>query len=422
LASVNFLFRSTKPKAFLNLRLLYRYNNKDFSFGGKTKLLVTENYWKNIHFKRVKDIGHKNLQKEIGGHLSELEHHILNKFYNTNQSRIDKTWLQKVVESYYSPELESENEWPNELISYLDKYIELKSKDLRKQSIKNYKVVKNLLIRYESSRNIILRFSDINLNFKDDFEEYCRLQQYSENSINKALSTIKTVCNDAVAREINVNNQFRSFKITNLRTENIYLNFSEISDIIKLKDLPSFLDNAKDWLVISCFTGQRISDFMNFSSDNLRYHKDQVFLDFTQVKTNTAMSIPLHHEVLKILDRNNGNFPHKISDQKYNSYIKKVSEKAKINSLSKGKKSINISKIKGKSVIRRQEGIFPKYELVSSHIGRRSFATNFYGKMPTTYIMYITGHSTEKMLLKYIGKSNTDMAFDAGAYINKIEL
>ena len=42
--------------------------------------------------------------------------------------------------------------------------------------------------------------------------------------------------------------------------------------------------------------------------------------------------------------------------------------------------------------------------------------------MPTTYIMYITGHSSEKMLLNYIGKSNTDMAFDAAAYINNIDL
>ena len=41
---------------------------------------------------------------------------------------------------------------------------------------------------------------------------------------------------------------------------------------------------------------------------------------------------------------------------------------------------------------------------------RRSFATNLYGKLPTPLIMQITGHSTEKMFLNYIGKNSLDYA------------
>jgi integrase len=67
-------------------------------------------------------------------------------------------------------------------------------------------------------------------------------------------------------------------------------------------------------------------------------------------------------------------------------------------------------------VFRKKTDIFKKWELVSSHIGRRSFATNLYGKIPTTYLIYVTGHSTETMFLTYIGKSNKDIAMELTNY------
>ena len=45
----------------------------------------------------------------------------------------------------------------------------------------------------------------------------------------------------------------------------------------------------------------------------------------------------------------------------------------------------------------------PKYELVTSHIMRRSFASNYYGKIETPLLMNITGHSKESTFLTYIG-------------------
>ncbi|HHT22615.1 MAG TPA: hypothetical protein GXZ87_04795 [Bacteroidales bacterium] len=63
--------------------------------------------------------------------------------------------------------------------------------------------------------------------------------------------------------------------------------------------------------------------------------------------------------------------------------------------------------------IRKEVGIYPKWQLITSHVGRRSFATNFYGKLPTSFIKDITGHGTEAMLLKYIGKTSKDTAVEA---------
>ena len=65
---------------------------------------------------------------------------------------------------------------------------------------------------------------------------------------------------------------------------------------------------------------------------------------------------------------------------------------------------------------RKEVGMYKKWELVTSHIGRRSFATNFYGTIPTTYLINVTGHSTEAMFLNYLGKSNKDLAMELTNY------
>ena len=104
--------------------------------------------------------------------------------------------------------------------------------------------------------------------------------------------------------------------------------------------------------------------------------------------------IPMHPQVKEILEKRNG-FPERISDQKFNLYIKEVCEEAKINAMTEG------SKINPKTK-RKEKGLYPKYELVSSHICRRSFASNLYGKLPNLVIMGITGHQTEAQFLKYI--------------------
>jgi integrase len=133
------------------------------------------------------------------------------------------------------------------------------------------------------------------------------------------------------------------------------------------------------------------------------------------------MTIPISKEVRKILTKRNGEFPRAISDQKYNDYIKDVCKLAEINKICEGKKRISIAP-KGvkptKSDYRDVVGEFKKWELVSSHIGRRSFATNYYGKVPTTFLINITGHSSEKMFLNYIKKSNKDLALESYDYFN----
>jgi hypothetical protein len=69
-------------------------------------------------------------------------------------------------------------------------------------------------------------------------------------------------------------------------------------------------------------------------------------------------------------------------------------------------------KVEGSKKIdnRQVKGMYPKNELVSAHIGRRTFATLFWGVYSISELTYITGHSTEKSFSVYMKKGNREIA------------
>jgi hypothetical protein len=115
------------------------------------------------------------------------------------------------------------------------------------------------------------------------------------------------------------------------------------------------------------------------------------------------------------LNRNKGNFPSALSAQKFNKHLKDLCKIAKINQPTEG------AKVKDKTG-RKEPGIYPKHELVTSHICRRSFASNFYGEIPTALLISITAHATETQFLEYIGKTTNDYAIQIAEYWNKQQL
>ena len=412
MASINFLYRSTKDKSNLSLRLLFRYNGKDYVFGSKTKLEVEKTYWNKQHKKKSKDITITNKQTEINIELNKIENHILGAFNSANPDKVNKEWISAQVDLYYNP-TQKEKTIPTDLINYIDFYIDYRKDEVKKTSLKKFNVIKHKLQKLEKFRKKQILILDINNDFKNEFVSYCKNELYSQNTIQRELAIIKTFCIHARFLGLETHYQLDSLRLDKAKVEKIYLTFEELSRIeeINSDELTVSLDNAKDWLIISCYSGQRISDFMRFTENQIRIEEGKHFLEFTQMKTSKLTTIPIHPKILEILKKRNGKFPYRISDQKYNDYVKEVCKLAGIDEIVKGSKMLETEKGN-----RKQEGLYKKYELVTSHIGRRSFATNFYGKIPTTYLINITNHSSEAMFLNYIGKSNKDLAKETFKY------
>ena len=414
MASINYLYRSIKENSNLNLRLLFRNNGKDYVFGAKTKVEVTKYYWTKQSKKKSKDIEVTNKQADINNELNKIENHVLNAFKSVSIENINKDWLQTQIDNYYNPI--KETNIPTNLIDYIDFYIDYRKHEITETNKSKCRVIKNKLIKYETFIGKKILTKNINDNFKNEFVNYQKERMYSQNTIQREFVTIKTFCKHARYLGIETHPQLDALRIDKHKVEKIYLTFEDLTKIenISKNQLTDSLDNAKDWLIISCYTGQRVSDFMRFTDEQIRIENDKPLLEFTQKKTGKNMTVPLHPKVLEILNKRKGKFPYPISYQKYNDFIKTVCELAEINELTKGSKLVETET--DSKVYRKKTGMYKKYDLVTSHIGRRSFATNFYGTIPTTFLIYITGHSTESMFLNYIGKSNKDLALEITKY------
>ena len=413
MATVTFLYRSKKSTSTLNVRFLHRTSTgEDIVLGGKTNLEVSKHYWDKQHnLKRVSDVDILNKQVEVKKELANITNCILAAFKSTSLDQVDKEWFTDTLNSYYNPPTTKEEvKIPDTLIKYIEYYQTARKNELSNNSIKKIKVVKRKLERF-SNKPILIK--DIDLNFVTELKTHLTKEGYAPNTITRDIRYLKTFCNHAKYNGIETSYQLEKVQAKYIPTESIYLTPSEI-DLIescKTKQLPEHLENARKWLLISCYTGQRISDFLRFSMDIVRYEQNKPLIEFTQQKTGKIMTVPLSSKAIAILKEN----PLKISDQRYNDYIKLVCEEAGITQLVKGSKKVEIEEDSG--VYRKKEGMYKKCELVSSHIGRRSFATNNYGKIPTSFLKYVTGHTTESMFLEYIGKSNKDIALELSNYL-----
>jgi site-specific recombinase XerD len=433
MASINFLYRSPKDEANLVLRLLFTVRHSDyfvvrikngvaveefftdFVFGANTKFEVAKFYWSKQHKKKSKDIDITNEQTRVNIELNKIENHILKAFNLTDPTEINKDWLQNQIEYYYYPPTQPKT-LPTELIKYIEFYIDYRKYEIKEPSKKKFNVIKHKMERFQKFRKRIILISEINDNFKNEFVEYYKNQKYSQNTMHRELVSIKTFCKHARFLGLDTHPQLDGLRLDREKVDKIYLTFDELEKIEAISEdkLTKTLDNAKDWLIISCYTGQRISDFMRFTNDMIRIENGKNLLEFTQKKTDKIMTIPLHPKVSDTLQKREGMFPNAISDQKYNDYIKLVCEIAELTQKISGSKLNETSPKSG--VFRKETGIYRKCDLVSSHIGRRSFATNFYGTIPTSLLIGVTGHTTEAMYLTYIGKSNKDLAMELSNY------
>ena len=436
MATVNFHYRSTRERATLTLRLLFRNPNlpsivldkktrerievsyTDFLISANTNYEVSRDYWNNYHSKqRLKDIEVKNLQTDVNNQLSELENFILKAFEATAPGKVNKSWLKTTIENFYNPP--ETKEIPKDLISYIDYYLEYRKNEITEANRKKVKVTKNKMLRLQKELGKTILIKEINETFKKAYVDFSNNKAYSQNTQHREFVLIKTICFHARYLGLKTHHQLDGITLQREEGNFIYLTLQELEKIKEVDLKRDYLDNARDWLLISCFTGQRISDFMRFKPEMIRIEDGKTLLEFRQKKTKKEMSIPVAKEVRELLNKRKGNFPRSISDQRYNDYIKEVCEIAGLKEEVKGKRRVSIAP-KGvtptKYDYRDIEDTFQKWELVSSHIGRRSFATNFYGKVPTTYLINITGHGSEKMFLNYIKKSNKDLALDSYKY------
>lgn len=272
------------------------------------------------------------------------------------------------------------------------------------RTIQKYKTTRTRLESFGKKYN--LTFDTIDINFYSKFIQAMNKEGYKINSVGKHIMVIKTFLNYATENGYNSNVFYLSkkFKAFNVTGFSIYLNEDEINGIFN-KDLSKtpHLERVRDLFIVGCWTGLRFSDFTTIKPESI----EGGFLRVKTLKTGEKVVIPIHPAIKAIMAKYQGKYPNSlppaISNQKMNEYLKDVAKE--IDSLNV---DVEAEFIKGGlKVIETKK----KWELVTTHTARRSFATNVYKSgFPAISLMKITGHRTESAFLKYIKVTPEDTA------------
>lgn len=268
---------------------------------------------------------------------------------------------------------------------------------------KHYSVTLNKIKEFIKIKKIKkFDFDSVTLDFYFDFIEFLKNQNYSANYIGTQIKVLKTFMSFARERGLHNNTDYtkKRFQKPSEVTDQIYLSVEELEQLETL-DLSKSkkLENVRDLLILGAWTGLRFSDFSNISANDIQLNSpDGDFLQIRTQKTGKTVVIPIFPQVRRIIDRYKdktaNSLPRPISNQRFNEYIKEVGQLAEID------EPVSLSMTKGGVRIAKTT---PKYEVITSHVCRRSFATNAYKMgVPSITIREITGHDSESAFLRYI--------------------
>ncbi len=395
------------------ISLIFRYNGQRLVYSTGQK--IDPKFW-NDQKQRVKETKQFSEYPEFNAFLNRLESEtqtIYRRFLNNGvlptmedfKKELDTVTLRNAKESAEMS-----------LFAFIEKVIVERATTHSKGTVKTYNTLLMRLRSYASERRVKVDFDTVDLEFYNDFIEYLYAPplSMSVNFVGKLISNLKLFLNEAAERGLNDNLKFKSrrFKAFTQNVDNIYLDENELAHLYAF-DFSAHprIERVKDLFLVGCFTGLRFSDFSNLKPENIKTRtggKGSQFevIQLVTQKTGTPVEIPLHPYVKAIMSKYQGetvnSLPRSLTNQKMNKYLKEMGKMAGIDGT-----EMQVKTNGG----RRYEVTVPKYELISTHTARRSFATNaFKAGVPSISIMRITGHSTEKAFMKYIKITNEDNA------------
>ncbi len=291
------------------------------------------------------------------------------------------------------PEVRKEKQ-TNDLGNFMDRYIAENESNRVRGSLHIYKNVRKRIREFEKHYRCSITFDTVNYDFFTRFQSYLINNCHLNNTTTaKLLSTVKTFLNYAKRYGHQVPDNYKDFKIKRESLEVIALTQDEFNRLYSF-DFSNYkrLDQVRDVFIFSCASGLRFSDLALLNRAQIK--EDSIVQNVK--KTKQILSIPLNRYSRAILEKYSQEptpLP-VISNQKSNLYLHEACKLAGID------EPIEIVRFKG---IRREVNVYPKHELITMHVGRKTFCTLSLEKgMNAEETMSISGHKDYKSFKRYI--------------------
>lgn len=335
----------------------------------------------------------EKFENEIGDKLKELKEK-----YDDDLSIKDE--LQDEINSIYN---KNENQSKKmSLLQYIDYHIKnLSKKKITKNGVSSpigsttlnrFDNLKQRLIEYKEKESASLKYSDINMTWHTNFQDFLENEKDLEyNTIGNYTAGLKSVLDHAFIDDQHSNKKYNKFKVLRIQKKKDYLNEKELRDFeakeYKGKDLM-----CRDYFLLMSYTGMRSTEILSLTEENIITHKGIKMISFYEPKNAKDRIFLITDDVQRVLDRWSG-FPndgkHRKDQVKYRTILKFLS------------KAIPDKKI-------------------TLHTGRRNFSTNEYLKGTSVEdIMIQTGHKTYSIFMNYIQATGKDIL--AERQLNKMK-
>ena len=342
--------------------------------------------------------------RKIAAHIMQYNDFLVTLIdnYKLNGEKITREKLKNAFDAKFKPErvtndFEYFTDFISDFLSSIKGAINKSTgKEYSKARVYVYNQSMNALINFENYSNKRIRIDEYNAQLNDAFVSFCANEKkFSSNTIGELVSGVKVLLRKAKEKGYAIANDLGDFTKTKEESRSVALSESEIERLVAFdfsKD--KRLENTRDLMILGLWTGLRVSDVMALPVID----PDSKFIEVEPQKTrNTSgikVVIPLHHHI-KDMIRKRG-MPTPICESVFNKLIKEICRSVGFNDVVEGS-------LMNSTTRRKERGMFEKWQLISSHTCRRSFATNLYlMNFPTLSIMKITGHTTEASFLKYI--------------------
>ena len=264
-------------------------------------------------------------------------------------------------------------------------------------TFEKFAAVKNHLTNFREG----LTFEFFDERGLNDYVGYLRdVKEMRNTTIGKQLSFLKWFLRWAFKKGVHQNNAYDSYKpkLKSTQKKIIFLTWDELNRLREFK-IPSnkqALERVRDVFLFQCFTGLRYSDVFNLRRSDIKGDHIEV----TTVKTSDSLIIELNKHSKEIIDKykdvafEDGKVLPVITNQKMNDYLKELAELAGID------EPVRQTYYRGNE---RIDEVTPKYALLGTHAGRRTFICNALALgIPPQVVMKWTGHSDYKAMRPYI--------------------
>ena len=228
------------------------------------------------------------------------------------------------------------------------------------------------------------------------------------NTIGKQFKNLKVFLNWCFDREYIQGFSTKHIKVRQEVLDEIYLTKEEVDKLFDLKINNSSQQLIRDCFILGCETSLRISDLKLLKEHHISKKEGEETIKMEHKKTKNKVVIPLSKRAFSILKKHNFTFNFSANND-FNTTIKEICKKAKIDTPHTIYRTVRN---------KRQEFVYKKHELVSSHTCRRTFCTlKVLEGIPVSYIRKISGHNSEKTFSRYLKMDNETAANEMRKYM-----